>query len=502
MNRRGLLGLLGALMVGMALLAYSLPLAAAEESKDQGGVTASQMVVPPGHWSYQAITYLQSQGVLGAGEVASQGLSRYDFARLAADALAQITQWRRSGRTVPIELESVVERLLIEYSPELSQLARSGQGGAQPMGNVGDLEERVSDLEEQLEELQGETDENSSFLENLMRSGQVHGYVDLEFEDGNDSPSTFDQNHTSLIISASPFERTLFNSEIEFEHGGAEVGVEFMQIDYSLDNRNTLRAGKVILPIGWYNLHHTSPETDFTSVPLLNQRIIPATWAEAGIGITGRFDYQGKASYGLYITQGMNNNISESGLRNARPSSEQDNNNAKAILASLTFHPNDEWFFGGSWYHSVFDGEGNAMDQFAFFVNYDRFPWEFTGEYAFVNLDEAFFVPGSAPPPEEEEASLGLSQEPIPLPTEMWGYYLEGVYRIPTGGDGVFSFAVRWGQVDTSDLSDDDDTDRLTIGVNFRPNPRIIYKLEYQINDSLDPAFDENRLLGSVVLTF
>lgn len=511
MNRRGLLGLLVTLAVGLALFAYSPPAVLAEENEEQGVVTATQMVVPPGHWSYQAVTYLQSQGVLGAGEVATQGLTRYDFARISAQALAQISLWRKAGKNIPIELDSVVERLLIEYSPELSQLARSGQGGAQAPRDLGELEERVSDLEEEISELADEQSESAGLLQSLAQSARINGYVSLEYEDGADSDSRFNQHQASLWVTATPFERTSLFSEIEFEEGGEEVGVEFLHINYDLNARNSFIAGKLLMPIGWFNPNHSPINNTFTSMPMVAERITPASWAEAGLGLMGQLDKRGDLNYSLLITQGMNQSITQDGLRGARPSAGRDNNNAKAFLASLNYQVSEPVSLGASWYRSVFDNDGNALDHLAFFFNYDRSPWRIRAEYATVSLDEVF----TGVPPEEGPGLSSISSvitepgengdappPPADLPTEMWGYYIQADYLVPTGGDSLLTLAIRWGQVDTSDLTDEDDTDRLTIGFNFRPNPRIIYKLEYQFNDSKNPLFGEDRLMGSVVLNF
>src|SRR5262245_35040065 len=51
-------------------------------------------------------------------------------------------------------------------------------------------------------------------------------------------------------------DKFLFNSEIEYEHGGEEVGVEFAYLDYLLNKHFTIRGGMVLLPLGLTNEFH------------------------------------------------------------------------------------------------------------------------------------------------------------------------------------------------------------------------------------------------------
>jgi hypothetical protein len=82
-------------------------------------------------------------------------------------------------------------------------------------------------------------------------------------------------------------ERIVFNSEIEFEHAGKEIGVEFAYLDFLLSKAVRLRAGSVLVPIGFVNEMHEPAFFNGVFRPDVERRIIPTTWNENGIGLHG-----------------------------------------------------------------------------------------------------------------------------------------------------------------------------------------------------------------------
>ena len=101
----------------------------------------------------------------------------------------------------------------------------------------------------------------------------------------------------------------LFNSEVEFEHGSTaedgSVSVEFAYIDWrfgGLQGSTGLRAGLVLLPMGFINELHEPPTYLGTLRPETERRIIPTTWREVGIGMfgaSGDFDWRAFVVNGL-----------------------------------------------------------------------------------------------------------------------------------------------------------------------------------------------------------
>src|SRR6266542_457473 len=111
-------------------------------------------------------------------------------------------------------------------------------------------------------------------------------------------------------------ERFVFNSEIEFEHGGEEVGVEFAYLDYRVRDNLSLRGGMLLVPLGLVNEFHEPNVFIGARRPQTEQQLIPSTWHENGFGVVGS---SGTVSYRAYLVDGFDaNGFSASGLRGGR----------------------------------------------------------------------------------------------------------------------------------------------------------------------------------------
>ncbi|MEB3323632.1 MAG: hypothetical protein VKI81_12485, partial [Synechococcaceae cyanobacterium] len=101
-------------------------------------------------------------------------------------------------------------------------------------------------------------------------------------------------------------DRILFNSEIEVEHGSTgqagSVSLEFAYLDYRLSDAIGVRAGLLLSPMGFVNEQHEPPTFLGTERPETEQRIIPSTWRENGIGVFGGV---GRVAFRAYVLNGL-----------------------------------------------------------------------------------------------------------------------------------------------------------------------------------------------------
>src|SRR6202035_2661836 len=104
-------------------------------------------------------------------------------------------------------------------------------------------------------------------------------------------------------------DRFLFNSEIEFEHTGAsdahaegDAGIEFAYVDYLARPAVNVRAGLVLLPMGFLNELHEPPTFLGSRRPDVEQLILPTTWRSPGFGLFGG---TGSLSYRTYFVNGL-----------------------------------------------------------------------------------------------------------------------------------------------------------------------------------------------------
>ena len=111
-------------------------------------------------------------------------------------------------------------------------------------------------------------------------------------------------------------DRFLFNSEIEFEHGGDEVSVEFAYLEYRVNRHLSLRGGNLLVPLGLVNEVHEPNVRIGTRRPETEQRLIPSTWHENGAGVVGT---AGVLTFRAYAVNGLNAaGFSAAGIRGGR----------------------------------------------------------------------------------------------------------------------------------------------------------------------------------------
>lgn len=183
------------------------------------------------------------------------------------------------------------------------------------------------------------------------------GYGELLFENfagedqnggGGPKGSQFDLLRTILYVGYRFNDKFVFNSELEYEHAGKEVSVEFAYLDYLLNDRLTLRGGLLLMPMGLINEFHEPNVFLGARRPETERRIIPSTWRENGFGVLGS---AGRISYRAYVVNGLNaEGFSGDGLRGGRQSGAQARAADLAFVGRIDFSPAPGVFGGVSAY--------------------------------------------------------------------------------------------------------------------------------------------------------
>lgn len=156
------------------------------------------------------------------------------------------------------------------------------------------------------------------------------GYVEAKGEhlgsDGVSEGLSFQMQRLTLFVASSISERINFLTEIEFEEGTEEIGIEFASLDIELDPLFTLRGGVVMTPIGAFNQNHDGPRWEFADRPVSANRLLPATWSNIGFGAYGKKRLGAwSLAYELYMTNGFNDLIIANGdNRTSLPAAKED----------------------------------------------------------------------------------------------------------------------------------------------------------------------------------
>ena len=154
---------------------------------------------------------------------------------------------------------------------------------------------------------------NSFGLELLGLSFDVtwSGYADLvaTYAGGDDESFTFDQTHFNPILGAQFGQYARTELEIEIEHGGALIKVEYAFADFTPFRQLALRVGKFLTPIGRFNdTLHPSFRWNQISRPAMFRDVVPAVWSEVGLQVRGVFDVVPSlllVEYNAFVSNGL-----------------------------------------------------------------------------------------------------------------------------------------------------------------------------------------------------
>lgn len=140
------------------------------------------------------------------------------------------------------------------------------------------------------------------------------GYVEANTSyfgtDGVTEGFSFQIPRMTLFVSSTIKKRIKFLSEIEFEEGGKEIGIEFASMDIEFHPLFNFRGGIIMNPIGAFNQNHDGPKWEFISRPISATQIIPSTWSNVGFGIFGKYARNKFVwAYELYLTNGFDDKI-------------------------------------------------------------------------------------------------------------------------------------------------------------------------------------------------
>jgi len=310
----------------------------------------------------------------------------------------------------------------------------------------------------------------------------------------------------------------LFNAEIEFEHattsstessGDGSVSVEFAHLDFLLKNWFNVRAGLVLVPMGFINEIHEPTSYFGVNRPEVERQIIPATWRENGVGVLGTFFEQ--LEYEAYVVNGFNaEGFDSSGLRGGRQKGNRALAEHLAFVARFDWTPIAPLEIGGSVYHGKSGQNQNvgvsAGDGFgAYSVDIPDTPttvWEVHAQYENRGLhlrslftmaeigDNTDLTLALAPvgPDDGGTGELDLGEG---VGGEMLGVYGEVAYELmplffPDSEKSLEPF-FRFEYYDTQrDMPSGFSKDKskeiqvYTLGFSFQPTPNVVIKADYR----------------------
>lgn len=416
-----------------------------------------------------------------------------------------------------------LEREIAALKAQIEEM--KGEGSEPPTGDrVAELERKLEVLAQEIENLRiGEAataadtsaygfGPAASKIYRTERGLSIGGYGELLYQnfdgdrdDGTASgrTDTFDVLRGVVYFGYKFNDRWLLNTEIEYEHAGSEVAVEFAYVDYLWRPEVNVRGGLVLIPMGFLNELHEPTVFLGARRPDIEQAIIPSTWREGGFGLFGDL---GPFTYRTYIVDSLRGaGFTSGGLRGGR----QKGNQAKAEdfswVGRVDFTGVPGLLVGGSAYigDSGQDLKTAAGREIA--VGTEIFEGHLEWKWRGLEL-RAMGVQASLDDVTDLNAALALIGDRS-VGEKLSGYYAQLGYDVLAGRGGERSLTpyARWETYNTQDevptgfrSNPATDVESLTLGIAFQPIDQIVIKVDHQDYDNAaGTGVDQfNALLG------
>ncbi|MEQ8329869.1 MAG: hypothetical protein RH859_05320 [Longimicrobiales bacterium] len=311
----------------------------------------------------------------------------------------------------------------------------------------------------------------------------------------------FDALRAILYVGYKFNDRLLFNSEIEVEHAD-EIFLEFAYIDYLLNENVGIRGGMLLAPLGLVNELHEPPVYLGTERSVTENRIIPTTWRENGVGLFGSND---AVAFRIYLMNSLDGaGFNATGLRGGRQKGSKALADDMGVAARFDYIGTLGLTVGGS----VYSGE-TAHDR-----ELDGDPvggrttvWDLHFDYKVRGWDLRALVAGATVSDAAALNRLNGLTGVDGVGESMLGWYVQGGYDVLRGVDTGHQLIpyVRYERVDTqrevtfgAAANPANDLTVTSLGVAWKPVPQVVWKAGYQIhtNEALTGLDQWNVQLG------
>jgi len=355
-------------------------------------------------------------------------------------------------------------KIIQQQQKQIKQLTAAAK---QTQQKVKDNEEKIDVTVEVVEETASKT--KSGLLgdkTSIGGYGEIH-YNNLDRGDG-DRFRELDLHRFVLFFGHEFTDDIRFVSEFEIEHGGVEadgspldgeVEIEQAYLEFDINEYLTARAGVFLLPVGILNETHEPPTFYGVERNPTENIIIPATWWEAGVGMTARTD--NGFSFDLALHSGLS--VPTTGgsafrIRSGRQKVSNANADDLAVTGRVKYTgiPGLELATTVQYQSDISQRDGDGAEEATLFsahAVYNKGPFSARALYARFDID------GDA-----VEAADGDDQD---------GFYLEAGYKI-TPKWGVFA---RYDDVDGVRAADE--FEQYNLGVNYYPHEDVVLKADY-----------------------
>jgi hypothetical protein len=339
--------------------------------------------------------------------------------------------------------------------------------------------DRLSDMEKKIENLTADLEELKMEKPAEESKTHFHGYGELHYNAVEGGENEIDMHRMVIGLSHRFTDRILLDVEVDYEHAAQELELEFAHIDFLINDALNIRAGAVLMPVGYLNEFHEP--TLFYSVerPYVQKYIIPTTWQEGGVGIFG--EPSPGLRYRAYVVGGLDVSgfTASGGIRGGRQKVDEAEADDLAFVGRVEYVGFPGLQVGASFYTGETDqdntGLGDATVTLAEVDGKLRVSdLELTALYARTDIDET-------------ERLFTATGEVVG--EEQTGWYAEAAYHFPLSSpeQGLVAF-FRHEEFDTQKrvargFARDHANDReiRTVGLAYYPISDVAVKADYEM---------------------
>ena len=400
--------------------------------------------------------------------------------------------------------------------------------------DIAELKKQVAELQSNQEALVDETSNaqvgfttvDTDFSHNGMGAAaskiyisksplSIGGYGEIFFAAPDNGDNFADVYRFVPYIGYKFTDNIILNTEIEFEHGGANGGsgeaiIEFMYLDFLMYQAFNVQIGHVLTPMGLINLRHEPTLFNTIQRPNTERYLLPSTWHTNGAIAYGSFGDTG-LSYNAGIIQALDLNNGDAGekkqIRSGRAGSSKEStfNNA-AFVGRLDYRGINGLLVGGSvYYGSMTQGTPSGVDGVMYDVHatYEIAGFKAKGVYTSTKVNDA-----------DKIAAVAEGGDPVaPLNASISdanGYYVNAeydllasvgtTYRLPIFAqyDYINPTATVVDATNTEVSAPDLDAESATttVGINFFPHEQVVLKLDYAMTDVENNTIEDYNTLS------
>lgn len=334
---------------------------------------------------------------------------------------------------------------------------------------------------------------------NLSQKGlTVGGYAETHYNRATGKNAKLDVHRVVMLFGYKFNERTQFITELEFEHV-KEVYVEQAFLQYSVSDNLNVRAGLMLVPMGIINEYHEPTTFNGVERPSMDKSIVPTTWREIGLGVSGKFD-EASLRYQAYMFNGFTSDNNgkflggANGLRNGRQKGAESTMNNVNFAGKLDYYGLPGLRLGLSGYFGRtqsdkaiedIDGADVGIAMIGLDARYAYQRFSARGQFIHANITDS----------EAYNNYYGSD-----LGSALQGWYVEGAYNLLSQEkeQQLIGF-VRYEDFNTHASTEgilaqnlSYDRNEWTLGLTYKVAPGAAFKADYQ--------FKNNALAGSDVV--